>query len=737
MTAGRLVRVVVFLIALFASARAWAVSSSLWETDLKADFDAGEPDSVSVLPPGRVVLGPKAAETKLDPLFAWTLAEDSKGNVYVGTGSDGKIFRVSSNGEAELFAELELQQVFTLVAGRKGVLYAGGFPEGKIYAVDKEGNISEYFDTGQAAVWSLCLAGDGSLMAGTGDEGQIFKVTAKDEGNLLYDSPERRILSLLCDTDGTVYAGSEQNGIIYKIGKDERPFVFYDTDLAEITSMTVDDDGNLYAASSPGELFAKIPPRAAPVVPAAGGGAAAGAQHTAQPKGGAAMPGMPAMPSGKKRKCFIYKISEDGVASKFWQSPNKLIFSLAFDGADILAGTGDDGIIYKISKDGEDSKYHKVDQKQVLDMLRLADGRIIAATGNDAAITVLGEGYAAEGTFLSQVHDAAAVSKWGRVFWESDVPAQTSVFVSTRSGNSENPDDTWSDWSREQDGAEGFVPELPVARFVQFRARLKTSNSNKTPALEKMTVAYLQKNFAPVVNSINVDGNNDKKNGGGGAAAANKKGAPGMAPAGGMLAKAAAKASQDGVKAAPASHKTKLKIKWKAADKNKDDLEYELYFKGVKEKRWKLIEDELTAKSHDWDTEAVPDGEYHVKVVASDSPANPEQDGLTDERVSDRFTVDNTPPTVSSLRASLVRDAGGYKITGVVSDNLSPVRSAHYSVDAGEWISVFSADGIFDSRSEKMEFKIGQLEQGEHTMVLKAVDYYGNIGSGKITFEVK
>jgi hypothetical protein len=349
---------------------------------------------------------------------------------------------------------------------------------------------------------------------------------------------------------------------------------------------------------------------------------------------------------------------------------------------------------------------------------------------------VLGEGYAAEGTFISRVHDAAAVSKWGSVFWESEVPAQTSVLVSARSGNSENPDDTWSDWSRERDGAEGFIPELPVARFIQFRARLKTSRSNKTPVLEKMTMAYLQKNFAPVVNSISVDGNNGKKNVGGAPAAANTKGAPGMA-AGGMPAKGGAKASQDGVKAVPASHKTKLKIKWKAADKNKDALEYELYFKGAKEKRWKLIEDEITAKSHDWDTEAVPDGEYHVKVVASDSPANPEQDALTDERVSDHFTVDNTPPTVSSLRTSGVRDANGYIITGVVSDNLSPVRSAHYSIDAGEWTSVFSADGIFDSRSEKMEFAIGQLEQGEHTIVLKAVDYFGNVGSGKITFEAK
>jgi hypothetical protein len=730
-----LIRGLVFLIILFASTGAWAVSSSLWETDSKADFDAGEPDGVSVLPTGRIVLGPKTQETLLDPLFAWTLAEDSKGNIYVGTGSDGKIFRISPKGKSELFAEPELQQVFALIRGPKGVLYAGGFPGGKIYSIDKKGEISEYFDTGQDAVWSLCLNGDGMLVAGTGDEGKIFKVTAEAEGSLVYDSPERRILSLFCDADGTIYAGSEQNGIIYKIGEDEHPFVFYDTDLAEITSMTMDDDGYLYAVSSPGELFAKIPPRAAPAAPNAAGNTSAAhpPQATAGP---AAAPSMPAIPSGKKRKCFIYKISEDGVASKFWESPDKLIFSLAFDGDSVLAGSGNDGIVYKISPEGEDSKYHKVDQKQVLAMLRLADGRIAAATGNDAAITVLGKGYAAEGTFVSQVHDATAVSKWGRVFWESFLSGRTKVSISTRTGNSGHPDDTWSDWTRERIGAEGFVPELPVARFIQWRARLETADPDKTPVIEKMTVAYLQKNFPPTITSISVDGNDGKKKNGASKATAKGKGMPAGAPTG-KAANVAAKVSSGGVKGVPASHKTKLKIKWKAKDKNGDDLEYDLYFKGVEEKRWKLIKDELTAKAHDWDTEAVPDGEYHLKVVASDLPANPEQDALTDEKASEPFFVDNTSPVVSSLRPVRAGDASGYKITGAVGDNLSPVRSAHYSIDAGEWMSVFSADGIFDSQSERVEFEIGQLEPGEHTIVLKAIDYFGNVGSGKITFEVK
>jgi len=50
---------------------------------------------------------------------------------------------------------------------------------------------------------------------------------------------------------------------------------------------------------------------------------------------------------------------------------------------------------------------------------------------------------------------------------------------------------------------------------------------------------------------------------------------------------------------------------------------------------------------------------------------------------------------------------------------------------------VFPSDGIFDSLSEKVEFLTEPLDEGEHTVVVKAVDYYGNVGAGKITFDVK
>ena len=729
---GKMFRGIVFFIIVLMAANAWAVSSSLWEVDEKSDFDSGEPDGISILAPGQVVLGPRATATPLDALYAWVLVEDSKGNIYAGTGNDGKIFRISPKGEVDLFAELDLQQVFALAVDAEDVFYAGGFPSGKIYSINRDAEVAEYFDTEQDSVWALCIDADDTLFAATGDEGRIYRIQKGGKSDMLYDSPERRILSLLCDARGNLYAGSEQNGIIYRIDKSGHPGVLYDTELEEITSMVMGSDRNLYAVSSPGDLFVKFPPQVAPGISKAGGASAAPAK--ARP----AMPTMPAIPSPKKRTCIIYKITEDGAASQFWTSPEKLIFSIVFDGNNILAGSGDDGIIYMIPPSGEASTYYKSDQKQVVFLHRSSGGSIIASLGNDAGLVMFDEGYVENGVFLSQVHDTTTISRWGRVFWEADLLPRTQISLAIRSGNSETPDDTWSEWTKEQNDSKGFVPESPKARYVQWRGTLNSSHLQKTPTLKKVTVAYLQSNLAPEVQSIDVVPDSAKKNDGKPGASVGKmlKGlASGKNPGGGE--KGAGKANTDGVKAPVDVHDSTLEISWQASDQNGDTLEYALYFKGVGETRWKLLEDELTGNTYKWDTEAVPDGEYHVKVGAGDFPSNPVESSLSDELVSEAFTIDNTSPVADRMRAVRARNSEDYRITATVSDNLSPIRSAQYSIDAGEWLAIFPDDGIFDSLTENIEFTIGQVEKGEHTVVLKLVDYFGNVGAGKITFEAK
>ena len=85
----------------------------------------------------------------------------------------------------------------------------------------------------------------------------------------------------------------------------------------------------------------------------------------------------------------------------------------------------------------------------------------------------------------------------------------------------------------------------------------------------------------------------------------------------------------------------------------------------------------------------MPDGAYYLKIVGSDLPSNPPSHALTNERISERFEIQNTPPRIENLRA----DTGGAaaKITfDGVSSGLAITR-AQYSVDAGDWLIVFPA----------------------------------------------
>ena len=54
---------------------------------------------------------------------------------------------------------------------------------------------------------------------------------------------------------------------------------------------------------------------------------------------------------------------------------------------------------------------------------------------------------AERGTYTSDVRDAQTVAPWGTIKWQALTPAGSRVEISTRSGNTRTPDETWSDWS--------------------------------------------------------------------------------------------------------------------------------------------------------------------------------------------------------------------------------------------------------------------------------------------------
>jgi hypothetical protein len=460
------------------------------------------------------------------------------------------------------------------------------------------------------------------------------------------------------------------------------------------------------------------------------------------------MPAFPEMPSPAPPpptvsvKNSIYKIAPDGRVTQALVLDRTMILCLAVVGDDLWAGTGNDSKLYRISL-SDPTRYELVmdpEELQVIRLLPLApnspQGALAIATGNTGHVHAMKGSFAQKGTFLSSVFDTSTISQWGAVSWEGDVPPGASISVATRTGNSEKPDKTWSDWSRESSSSGGERIQSPPSRFIQIRATLASSAPEKTPRIREIKVPYLAFNMPPVVTKLTLDGAT-------GEASESEKQASSSTSGGTMAEKimkmvsktsgaTTTKAAAPAAGAIPA-HKVERTVSWEAKDPDGDKLEYKLTYRGVGEKEWKLLKDELTTTTYTWDTETVPDGEYELRIVASDSPANPPDKAQTAEKISEPILIDNTRPTVESLKATPAGD-GQWKIRGKAIDAVSIIVEIQYSVDSKDWVAVDPGGGIFDSKSAEFEFTVKKLDKGEHTVAVKATDAAGNRGVGKVVF---
>jgi hypothetical protein len=168
-------------------------------------------------------------------------------------------------------------------------------------------------------------------------------------------------------------------------------------------------------------------------------------------------------------------------------------------------------------------------------------------------------------------------------------------------------------------------------------------------------------------------------------------------------------------------------ITWEAEDGNGDALQYGLYFRSSPKGPWIPLKEKLTENSFQWDTRAVGDGQYQVKVVASDAAVNPPGQGRTGARVSDPVVVDNTSPVIGDLKTKA--QGGQVTVSASVVDRTGTVASVEYSVDSGaDWQAVLPSDNIFDSPEETVQWTVPNLSPGAHQITLRATDAKGNHG---------
>ncbi len=735
-------------VALIAGGVAAASETEFWHTSTFDQFLEGQLQGVSLSREGELRLAPQAFPIfSPDETVALSVAADSNQTIYLGTGHQGKVFRVEGGKTGKLFFQAQEPEILAMAVGQDHAIYVGSSPQGKVYRVTPDGKSSVFFNPKARYIWALAFDPQGRLYVATGDRGEIFRVDATGKGSVFFESSQTHIMCLTWDRAGNLLAGSEPNGLIFRISPEGKGYVLYQANLPEIHALAVDDHGNIYAAALGGVAGKGVPGLFVPSTPgtlqapvttitvtAAGGSGAASNADANQPPSTAptyAPPMNSPMGFGYQGRSpgrgALIQILPDYSAETLWTSNKESIFGLAIRGQDVVFSTDGDGHVFDLRTSANGPKLTLLTETREALPTRLLqhDHQLLVATSNIARLFRIGNALETTGNFVSPVKDTRFVSRWGVLAWRGSIPAGTSLEFFTRSGNSDRPDKTWSDWSGPYTKKDTNLITSTPARYIQWKAVLHGANG-LSPTLEEVSVSYLNQNLPPQIQFLRVSTAGERTG-----LVGSTGNTGGMGTVSVTMTPGAFGAPTAGNAPMP---KQPISLTWQAEDPNGDRLEYDLYLKAADEENWHLVKRNLHETNYTLNADSYADGQYQARLVASDQESNPPGEGRTADLVSVPFWIDNSPPVVQVVSQKEVN--GGAEIHFTARSQVAPLRSAEISTNSRDWQQITSDDGIVDSQYEAFTVNVKALAPGEHVITLRAFDTAGNVGIGKAVVRV-
>jgi hypothetical protein len=676
-----------FVALALATRDAGAVGTRTFELDSMEQLSGGDIQGASVGSDGVVRAGwtlgnvPLPADAGTTSTCAATLPD---GSVLIGTGpaSGGKIVRVAAD-QATVWADTKESAVSAIAVDKAGTAYAATTSE-KIYKVTQ--GHAEVFATIKDATGIFALVADpktGALYAGTGapagSSGSVVRIDPRGTSSVYFTTDDPFVVSLAVAEDGAVYAGTSGKGLLYKITAVGRAAVLYDfpgeeSHTVDVHALGLGPDHAVWAIANESTASATAEP------------AESSSRHNTS---GRAPAGPAPPPRTKPGKGSLWRFDARGRPEKLMHHDDFHYVSLALDehGAPFV-GTGAEGRVYTVDEAHVVSLVADTDERQI-GALGVA-GRTHFAVGSDPAVfhRVLSVG-GPNAVWTSKALDAGIRARFGHMGWR----ATGSVEVQTRTGDTQTPDVTWSAWSNPI--PEGGAIPSPPGRFFQVRARVRDANAT----IAELSIPFVTDNLRAVVTEV----------------AAHQKGTtrPGKdGPSGGD----------------PPKHEGVVHVSWRVDNPDSDELRYRVAFRQDGQTRWVEAtrpDEVLTKPELDWDTTALPEGKYRVRVEASDEISNPPSDVTHHALETPPVLVDNTPPVFKSLATQ------GRHVRAEVVDGLGPIVRVEVAIDGGlEWRPLAATDGIFDTADETVDSDISPLLPGSipgpHIIAVRAFDAAGN-----------
>ena len=688
---------------------AGAVVTATWTVETYQQFDAGDASSAFITSAGEVRPGWDTKRTALEGDAVWSALHLADGSVLLGSDSGGAIYKWAGDSTKKLVAVPGAIAIVSLAQTSDGSVWAGSMPGNKLWKIDVAAGKAtagpQLKDV--ETIWSLAASGN-TVYAGTGPSGKVYAITG-GTAKEVFDTDDKRVTAIAVTNDGAVWFGTSERALVFRFDpKDGKTRAMADFAGNEVTAIAPYRDGVVVAAND----LAETPPatgKTSTQVEAAEKPAQSKGQAVKPPDVGT-KPGADKDPNAvtdlgrkgaKKGKGALFRIASDARLDQLHALTATYFTSLAVTAeGTVYAGAADKGRVYMVDTDQAVATAFDVDERSVSQLW--LDHNLLGFATDDAAALYHATGRASQAKYMSDVLDAKAVSRFGKLTWA----ATGKVKIETRSGNTAKPGVGWSEWQapgpvgKVGGGTDGGKIGSPPGRYLQFRAALEDDASR----VRRVMAYYQPQNTATTVQEVTVE-------------LATKESLP-------TLKDSAAK---------PRS--PVLRVKWKIDNPDSDDTTYSLEARRDGEANWRPVSTgkaPLTAVTWEWNTETYPDGWYKVRVTSSDAAANSPDRALTSSFTSTMFAIDNTRPTIDGLQVNYPR------VTARASDALSTIAEMAFSVDDGPWQLGATADGLFDDQTEDLRIELPSgLARGTHTVAVRVADSVGNVGSTSSTFIVK
>jgi len=685
----------------------------------------------------------------IDHKHVFSLAIDGKGRLLAGTsGETTQLIRFDKAHKTKtLFQEDEIKYVWCILVGPGGRIYLGTGPTGKIITLDSNGKNPEVlYEAKEKNILSLALDADGILYAGGDENGLVYRIEpGTSKTTIVYDTGHGEISGLVFDEAGNLYVSTADTSaarpgakLILSNGDTSRPESTDEKDKEdkenekgekgekdkknEVEKINEDQASNNNKNNNDKAKEAKAKPetkentkketgkkqannpeknktgqptnpadkdkpeKTAELIPAAT--KSSDKTPSTSPASTISAP----KPSKPAETNEVYQISPSGYVTSLF-SRKVMILSMAYMGhGKLLLGTGIEGELVRLDTQKQEAVVlHTVKpSSQISAVLADADGTVYAGCANPGAVYAIESSYAPEGIYKSQAVDAKQISKWGKLHLEADIPSQSNLKISFRSGNTSDPKKGgWQKWTEPIDAIEDIEIHATPARFLQYRLHFGSSDGSHTAVVREVKLAHMIPNLPPLIKNVTIKSGQVDKTG------------------------------------KSANSSKNMTITWKTKEPNNDKLTCEIFVRIVGREKWIRIAKEIKEEKYTWDSRTVADGRYEVKVTASDELDNPKGQALTASRVSRPIVVDNTPPEITRMSHNI--DGWKLRFEATVKDALSVIGSVEYVIDSGEiWHIALPNDGIFDSREENIRFELKIDAPGEHLLAVRFADALGN-----------